>query len=212
MKNNKTQTENNEYRLMTEACYNPFFLSENGIKIKEIKAINFFKDGAVIASCKWLCHRFAERASIDGNNDFDYIKLPFTNIPHRKKLNFKDDAFYICVTDAYTKNLAELYLNVDCLEDFRLFEKEPKEMYNGTEIWKSYCLEFKTDAKLRHPYVTQPKEETKLTVARTYNVKCSYTEKGARYHEIEEALQKNGFKISIYDIETLLNTLKPFMA
>lgn len=143
MKTQKQQKEVHAYRLETSVCYNPFFLTKDGLREGEVSAIKFFKVengvGKVIASCKWFTIKrdtSDKKERISSNNSFHTLELPYSNIPYRRKESFdKDLAFYMKTPDKYTNSsLLVLYLNISELPDFKIENSDPELLYSGSEV------------------------------------------------------------------------------
>lgn len=120
--------EMHKYRLVTEHCFNPFFLECDGLRIAEINSIKLYDKDGIKYSARWfdavipsLYNKFdITKYPIGSNNGFRYIILPYTNIPVRRKEVFDKKEAYIMIAKKtfFSSKTYDLYLNIDSLTGF----------------------------------------------------------------------------------------------
>jgi len=94
----RTQKQMVKTTFTTEPCYNPFIF--NGVSVHNF---NFYKDGHVLASFKWL----------GSNNIYESMQFEF-EIKKAVKINLnRQDAFYISKRDSFNDRTFEIYIPAD---------------------------------------------------------------------------------------------------
>ena len=203
--------EVHSYTLTTEACYNPFFLECDGLRMGEVSEVKFFKEengeGEIVASSKWFTVLHGESkklASINSNNDFRMVKLPYTDIPCRRKVAFdKDNAFYVKERDTFGESKIVLYLNISELEDFVIEKSEHEVMYNGTEIRTYDIITFKIECTTRTPRWDGEGEQVR-TACLTCNYNYAKTDFGKMCDDFNALSRKTSAEIRSYQFSELI--------
>ena len=206
-----TPKEVHSYTLTTEACYNPFFLECDGLRMGEISEVAFFKEengeGEVVATSKWftVLHGGNKKfASISSNNDFKTVKLPYTDIPLRRKVSFdKDKAFYVKATDTFGERKIKLYLNVSELQEFAIEKSEHETLYNGTEIRTYDIVTFKVDCTTRTPRWDGEGEQSRVACL-TCNYNYAKTDFGNLCDKFCEMSHHTSAEIRAYQFSELI--------
>lgn len=206
-----TPKEVHSYTLTTEACYNPFFLECDGLRMGEISEIAFFKEengeGEVVATSKWftVLHGGNKKfAGISSNNDFKMVKLPYTDIPFRRKVSFdKDKAFYVKATDTFGERKIKLYLNVSELQEFAIEKSEHEALYNGTEVRTYDIVTFNADCTTRTPRWDGEGEQSRVACL-TCNYNYAKTDFGKLCDKFNEMSRKTSSEIRAYQFSELI--------
>ena len=177
----------------TELCYNPFLF--NGVSVHNF---NFFKDGQVIASFKWL----------GSNNVYKTMELPFT-VKKAVKINLnRSDAFYISKRDDFNYRTFEFYIPADFV-NLQFVEKKQsaswhtiihQAMYSVTVTGEKYIPKLDENKNLYY--------ETKygtFTEKFDCNNVAEDTEEYKRCKELAEKMTKaTAIKIDPYTVHDLL--------
>lgn len=147
--------KSHSYKLVTEFCYNPFYLECDSFRVGELNSIKFFDNEDVKYSTRWFASAIKgkfgldiEKYPIGTNCDFSSIDLPFTNIPLRRKVNLsKDDAFIVSASSGSYKKY-DLYIKIDKIPGFVV--KQVKLSINDIETREETRVCFPVEGVIRH--------------------------------------------------------------
>ena len=187
--------------LTTSACYNPFFLEG-----KQIHDIKFYKDGQILASCRWF----------GSNNNYKTLEFDFEVKKAIRPNLTRKDAFYVLSPECDKRwKEYDLYIYAELVGLESLGVSEFTNSWHSTSTKETFAVNLRGE---RWKVVkAEPCKETNwqswkhITVYDDYKEKfdCKYVfndtpEKKKCEQLAENIAKKTGVKLDYYQIHDIL--------